>query len=109
MKPIYTREEWNKVRQLATKWYAQIDWHIPTKVYYFVLIVSIIVSLFDSEYRLVVLTVTAIAGAKIYAREKQIQSFVEGWQQGQEYITGDNSIDDLLKYDENIKKKSSKS
>lgn len=108
IRPLHTREEWNKVRKLADKWYAQIDWHIPTKVYYFIGTISFIVALFSYEYRLWAVIVTAIAVAQIYSREKQIQSYVEGWQQGQDYVTGEYSIDELLEYDKKAKKDTSK-
>lgn len=108
VRPIHTREEWNKVRKLADKWYSQIDWHIPTKVYYSITLIGFIVALVSSEYRLFAVIITAIAGAQVYSREKQIQSYVEGWQQGQDYITGDFTIDELLEYDKPPKKSISK-
>ncbi len=105
IQPIYTKEEWNKVRLLANKWYRQIEWHIPTKGYYGLLIIGIIGTVASHEYRLWFVILTAIAGAQLYAREKQIQGYVEGWQQGQEYITGDYTIDELLDIDKSDKTK----
>jgi hypothetical protein len=100
MKTIYSNKDWQKVRQLARKWYGKTGWFIPSWLYIVGAVVGLLASFIgNSNNKMLWFCLVAICGAGLYAREKQIEGFVDGWSESQEYHDGDLTIDELLDWE----------
>jgi|SRR3989344_7641354 len=103
---IQTHDQWQKVRKLAKEWYARIGWVIPSWVYITGAVISFIVVFIDNTRSTLWIAVFAFCVAKLYARNEQIEGYIDGWQHSQEYITGTDTIEELS--DWSVDKKDSK-
>jgi len=103
MKQIYTKEEWQKVRQLAGSWYKQMS-VIPSFLLYVVLSISGIFAL-ANRFNIKAVVIFLLVGGYLYGKEEKIEGYVDGWNEAQGYLKGNFDIDELLKFDEKDQKK----
>lgn len=104
MQQMQSADDWKKVRKLARQWYTHTGWVVPSWVYMAGAVVSFIVVFIDKDRSLIWVLVLSFCVAKLYGREKEIEGYIEGWSQAQEFMSGTDTIEELSDWSKETKK-----
>lgn len=112
MKAPQSKDDWNKVRTLYRVWAGRVKYWVPTSLYKIIAIVGIPLSVFflytgavkivGPRFGIIVIALTLVSVVQYFVRmDSETETYVEGFDQGIEYISGEYTLDDLIKTSEN--------
>ena len=97
MQIIKTKEDWDKVGKLGWKWYSKIGgWNVPTKILILGAGAGILLTWLNIRWQWLFWCCLTL----LFGRTRQVEGYVDGWNQAQDFVTSDITIDELLEFDQ---------